>query len=127
MKAASTLKEKKCRICESVCQNKAIDLRQKPEKLELKVGAIVLFARVRRLRPAVKGDYGYGKIPNVVTSMDYERLLCATGPYEGEILRASDRKHPHKIAWIQCVGSRRVTPGDNSYCSSVCCTYTQNR
>ena len=64
---------------------------------------------------------------NVVTSMDYERLLCATGPYEGEILRASDKKHPHKIAWIQCVGSRRVTPGDNSYCSSVCCTYTQKQ
>jgi heterodisulfide reductase subunit A2 len=64
---------------------------------------------------------------NVVTSMDYERLLCATGPYEGEILRPSDKKHPHKIAWIQCVGSRRVTPGDNSYCSGVCCTYTQKQ
>ena len=49
------------------------------------------------------------------------------GPIEGEILRASDKKHPHKIAWIQCVGSRRVTPGDNSYCSAVCCTYTQKQ
>jgi heterodisulfide reductase subunit A2 len=56
----------------------------------------------------VKDEYGYGKLENVVTSMDFERLLCATGPYEGEILRASDKKHPHKIAWIQCVGSRRV-------------------
>ena len=66
---------------------------------------------------------------NVVTSMDYERLLCATGPYEGEILRASDKKHPHKIAWIQCIGSRQVNPkGDgNSYCSAVCCTYTQKQ
>jgi len=63
----------------------------------------------------------------VVTSMDYERLLCATGPYEGEILRASDKKHPHKIAWIQCVGSRQVIPGGNSYCSAVCCTYTQKQ
>ena len=63
----------------------------------------------------------------MVTSMDYERLLCATGPYEGEILRASDMKHPHKVAWIQCVGSRRVTPGENSYCSAVCCTYTQKQ
>jgi len=62
---------------------------------------------------------------NVVTSMDYERLLCATGPYEGEILRASDKKHPHKIAWIQCVGSRQVIEGGNSYCSAVCCTYAQ--
>ena len=65
---------------------------------------------------------------NVVTSMDYERLMCATGPYEGEILRASDKKHPHKIAWIQCVGSRQVNPpGGNSYCSAVCCTYTQKQ
>ena len=54
-------------------------------------------------------------------------MLCATGPYEGEILRASDRKHPHKIAWIQCVGSRQVLPGGNSYCSAVCCTYTQKQ
>jgi heterodisulfide reductase subunit A len=77
--------------------------------------------------PKVKDEYGYGKLQNVVTSMDYERLLCATGPYEGEILRGSDKKHPHKIAWIQCVGSRRVTPGDNSYCSGVCCTYTQKQ
>jgi heterodisulfide reductase subunit A len=59
--------------------------------------------------------------------MDYERLLCATGPYEGEILRASDKKHPKKIAWIQCVGSRQVIPGGNSYCSAVCCTYTQKQ
>ncbi|NQU64088.1 MAG: CoB--CoM heterodisulfide reductase iron-sulfur subunit A family protein, partial [SAR324 cluster bacterium] len=60
-------------------------------------------------------------------SMDYERLLSATGPYEGEVLRASDKKHPKKLAWIQCVGSRRVTPGDNSYCSGICCTYTQKQ
>jgi len=59
--------------------------------------------------------------------MDYERLMCATGPYEGEILRASDLKHPHKLAWIQCVGSRQVIPGGNSYCSAVCCTYTQKQ
>ena len=64
---------------------------------------------------------------NVVTSLDYERLLCATGPFEGEILRASDKKHPRKTAWIQCVGSRQVTPGGNSYCSAVCCTYTQKQ
>jgi len=76
----------------------------------------------------MRGEYGYGKFQNVVTSMDYERLLCSTGPYEGEILRASDKKHPHKIAWIQCVGSRQVNPpGGNSYCSTVCCTYTQKQ
>jgi heterodisulfide reductase subunit A len=76
----------------------------------------------------VGNEYGYGKMQNVVTSMDYERLMCATGPYEGEILRASDKKHPHKIAWIQCVGSRQVNPASgNGYCSAVCCTYTQKQ
>jgi len=121
------LKEKKCRICEGVCKNDAIDFQQTPEKIEIKIGAILLAPGFEPFDPMVRGDYGYGKMQNVVTSMDFERLLCATGPYEGEILRPSDRKHPHKIAWIQCVGSRRVTPGDNSYCSAVCCTYTQKQ
>jgi heterodisulfide reductase subunit A len=121
------LKEKKCRICEAVCENEAIDLQQTPEKVEIKVGAIVLSPGYEVFDPGIKGDYGYGRFENVVTSLDFERLLCATGPYEGEILRASDKKHPQKIAWIQCVGSRRVTPGDNRYCSAVCCTYTQKQ
>jgi heterodisulfide reductase subunit A len=121
------LKEKKCRICEGVCQNDAIDLHQRPEKMELNVAAIVLSPGYDVFDPKVKDEYGYGRIQNVVTSMDYERLMCATGPYEGEILRASDKQHPHNIAWIQCVGSRRVTKGDNSYCSATCCTYTQKQ
>jgi heterodisulfide reductase subunit A len=121
------LKEKKCRICENVCKNDAIDFRQKAEKVEVNVGAVILSPGLKPYDPSVKDEYGYGRLENVVTSMDFERLLCATGPYEGQILRASDRKHPHKIAWIQCVGSRKVTPGDNSYCSSVCCTYTQKQ
>ena len=121
------LKEKKCRICEGVCKNDAIDLRQEPEKLDVNVAAIVLAAGYEPFDPKTVSSYGYGKFENVVTSLDFERLLCATGPYEGEILRASDREHPHKIAWLQCIGSRRVTPGDNSYCSSVCCTYTQKQ
>jgi heterodisulfide reductase subunit A len=121
------LKEKKCRICEAVCENDAIDLQQMPEKVAVNVGAIVLSPGYEVFDPKLRGDYGYGRFENVVTSLDFERLLCATGPYEGEILRASDKKHPHKIAWIQCVGSRRVTPGDNSYCSAVCCTYTQKQ
>jgi heterodisulfide reductase subunit A len=110
-----------------VCENKAIDFSQTPEKVNLSVGAIILAAGIEPFDPSIREDYGYGRISNVVTSMDYERLLCATGPYEGEILRASDRLHPKKIAWIQCVGSRQVIPGGNSYCSSVCCTYTQKQ
>ena len=121
------LKEKKCRICEGACKSNAIDFGQKPEKVQINVGAIILSPGVDAFNPSVKKEYRYGEFQNVVTALDYERLLCATGPYEGEILRASDRKHPHKIAWIHCVGSRRVTEGDNSYCSGVCCTYTQKQ
>ncbi len=121
------LQGEQCNICMGVCKNKAIDLHQEEEKLEIEVGAIVLSPGYEIFDPNLKNDYGYGKMENVVTSLDFERLLCATGPYEGEILRPSDKKHPHKIAWIQCVGSRRVTPGDNSYCSAVCCTYTQKQ
>jgi heterodisulfide reductase subunit A len=121
------LKENKCRICEAVCKNNAINLKQTAEKKEIQVGAIILSAGLEPFDPKVKKEYRYGEFANVVTSMDYERLLCSTGPYQGEILRASDQKHPHKIAWIQCIGSRRVTPGENSYCSAVCCTYTQKQ
>ena len=121
------LKEGKCSICVGVCKTNAIDLHQKPEKLELNVGAIVLSPGYDVFDPAQRGDYGYGTIENVVTSLDFERLLCATGPHEGEILRPSDKKHPHKIAWIHCVGSRQILEGGNSYCSSVCCSYIQKQ
>ena len=121
------LKEKKCRICEGVCQANAIDFNQMPEKAEINVAAIILSPGLEPYDPTSSKEYRYGEFANVVTSMDYERLLCATGPYQGEVLRASDQKHPHKIAWIQCVGSRQMIPGGNSYCSAVCCTYTQKQ
>ena len=122
------LKEKKCRICENVCENKAIDFHQTPEKMELRVGAVILSSGLEPFDPKVREDYHYGEFQNVVTSMDFERLLSSTGAYGGEILRASDLKHPKKLAWIQCVGSRQINPqGANSYCSAVCCTYTQKQ
>ncbi|MGB2954777.1 MAG: CoB--CoM heterodisulfide reductase iron-sulfur subunit A family protein, partial [Anaerolineales bacterium] len=121
------LKDKKCTICQGVCKNDAIDLHQEAEKKEVKIGAIVLSPGYETFDPKLRGDYGYGKMENVVTGLDFERLLCATGPYEGEILRPSDKKHPHKIAWIHCVGSRQVIEGGNSYCSSVCCSYIQKQ
>jgi heterodisulfide reductase subunit A len=121
------LKEGKCQICVGACKTNAIDLHQKPETLVLEVGAIILSPGFETFDPKIRGDFGYGRMQNVVTSLDFERILCATGPYEGEVLRPSDRKHPHKIAWIQCVGSRQVLPGGNSYCSSVCCAYTQKQ
>jgi heterodisulfide reductase subunit A len=121
------LKEDKCDICRGVCQADAIDFNQTTEKVDINVGAIILSCGIEPFDPSINSEYGYGKLQNVVTSMDYERLLSSTGPYEGQILRASDKKHPKKIAWIQCVGSRRVTEGENSYCSGVCCTYTQKQ
>jgi len=122
-----SLKDNKCTICQGVCQNEAIDLHQEAEKVEVNVGAIVLSPGYETFDPKLREDYGYGKMQNVVTSLDFERRLCATGPHEGEILRPSDKKHPHKIAWIHCVGSREVVPGGNSYCSAVCCSYIQKQ
>ena len=121
------LKEGKCDICSGVCKTGAIDFRQTPAKTDINVGAIILSSGITPFDPSVKDEYGYKTMPNVVTSMDYERLLSSTGPFEGEVKRISDKKLPKKIAWIQCVGSRRVTEGDNSYCSGVCCTYTQKQ
>jgi len=121
------LRDRKCTICRGVCKHDAIDFDQEAEKVKINVGAIVLSPGYEAFDPKPRGDYGYGKMANVVTSLDFERLLCATGPHEGEILRPSDQKHPHKIAWIHCVGSRQVIPGGNSYCSSVCCTYIQKQ
>ncbi len=121
------LKEKKCDICRGVCQLNAIDFNQSIQKKNINVGAIILSYGMEPFDPKIKDEYGYGRFANVVTSMDYERLLSSTGPYEGQVRRSSDKEHPKKIAWIQCVGSRRVTEGDNSYCSGVCCTYTQKQ
>jgi heterodisulfide reductase subunit A len=121
------LKEKKCGICEGVCKMGAIDFTQTAEKREVKVGAVILAPGIEPFDPRVMNEYRYAQFDNVVTSMDYERLLCATGPYQGEILRGSDRRHPRNVAWIQCVGSRQVREGANSYCSGVCCTYTQKQ
>ena len=121
------LKEKKCLICENVCQADAIDFRQVPEEIKVDVGAIILSPGIEPFDPKVRAEYHYGEFENVLTSMDYERLLSSTGPYGGEVLRSSDKKHPQNIAWLQCVGSRQVLEGSNSYCSGVCCTYTQKQ
>jgi heterodisulfide reductase subunit A2 len=121
------LSEKKCDICRGVCKTGAIDFRQTPTRTRINVGAVILSSGITPFDPSAKEEYGYSQYTNVVTSMDYERLLSSTGPYDGEVRRGSDKNHPRNIAWIQCVGSRRVTPGDNSYCSGVCCTYTQKQ
>lgn len=121
------LKDEKCTICQGVCKNSAIDLTQKPERVDIEVGAVILSPGYETFDPGLRNDFGYGIMANVVTSLDFERILCSTGPYEGEIKRPSDGKHPKRIAWIQCVGSRQVLDGGNSYCSAVCCTYAQKQ
>jgi len=109
-----------CKSCENFCEAGAIDYEQQDEFEEVDVGAVVLSPGFEQFNPDLKKELGYGRYPNVVSSLQFERLLSASGPYMGEILRLSDQKHPKKIAWIQCVGSREV---ERNYCSSVCCMY----
>ena len=109
-----------CGICEVVCESQAIDYEQKDQKLELNVGAIILSPGYNTFDPELKPDYGYGKFQNVITALEFERILSASGPYQGKILRPSDKANPGKIAWIQCVGSR---DHERDYCSAVCCMY----
>ncbi len=112
----------KCRICEKLCKSKAVDFSQEAEEIALDIGAVILAPGYDTFQAELKGEYGYGRIKNVVTSLQFERILNASGPFRGEILRPSDSEHPKKIAWIQCVGSRDSTC-HREYCSSVCCMY----
>jgi len=109
-----------CKSCENFCEAGAIDYEQQDEISEVDVGAVVLSPGFEQFDPDLKKELGYSRYPNVLSSLQFERLLSASGPYLGEILRPSDEKHPRKLAWIQCVGSRDV---DCNYCSSVCCMY----
>lgn len=110
----------KCRVCEKICQANAIDFEQRPEEIVLEVGSIIIATGFEIISPGVREEYGYGYYPNVVTSLEFERYLSASGPTTGHVQRPFDEKEPKKIAWIQCVGSRDE---DHKYCSSVCCMY----
>ncbi len=109
-----------CRICEKFCETEAIDFNQEPETIELDVGAIIVATGFDTYDPAPLGEYGYGTYPNVITSLQMERLMNAAGPTGGKIRRQSDGEKPTKIAFIQCVGSRDKRTG-NVYCSNACC------
>ena len=111
----------RCRVCEETCQAGAIDLDQREELVELQVGAIVLATGFDPFDPASLKEYGYGEVENVTTGLEYERLICASGPTGGHLERPSDGKVPQVIAFIQCVGSRDVNY--KPYCSSVCCMH----
>ncbi len=112
-----------CKICADFCLVNAIDHMQEDEIIELDVGSIIIAPGTQAFDPAVHDTYGYKKHPNIVTSLEFERILSASGPYGGHLVRPSDHKEPEKIAWLQCIGSRDEHLGAQGYCSGVCCTY----
>ena len=109
-----------CRACESACPAGAIDYTQEDEMVDLQVGAVVLAPGFCLYDAAEKLEMGYAWSPDVVTSLQFERILSASGPYEGQVLRPSNGEHAKQIAFLQCIGSRDE---DHDYCSSVCCMY----
>ncbi len=115
-------KKGKCRACEKFCPSKAIRFEDTPKEFEIRVGAIILGPGLDRYNPRVRQELGFERWPNVVTSIQFERILSASGPYKGEVKRPGDGKHPKRVAWIQCVGSRD-SHNANPWCSSVCCMY----
>jgi heterodisulfide reductase subunit A len=112
----------KCKACEKFCEAKAIDFEQKEEEITLSVGSITVALGAKPFDSSIVPQYGYGVLPNVITSLELERMLSASGPTMGKILRPSDGEQPEKIAFLQCVGSRNEVYG-HTYCSSVCCMY----
>jgi len=112
-----------CGVCEGVCKAGAIEYDLEDNEADLNVGAIILAPGFDEFDPTPVARYGYKKYKNVVTSIEFERILSASGPYTGKILRPSDGDVPEKIAFLQCVGSRDLKEGQ-PYCSSVCCMYT---
>lgn len=115
-----------CRICEKVCEREAIDFEQQDQYIKLNnVGSIIVatgYNLIEDIDNEVLRNYGYQKYRNVVTALEFERLLSASGPQEGHVKRLSDGEKPKKIAYLQCIGSRNDR--SRQYCSSICCMYT---
>ena len=111
-----------CKTCEKVCPAKAVDYEQKENTVELNVSSVIAATGFEQYNPKGIGEYGYGRYKNVLTALEFERLVCASGPTGGVLNRPSDGKVSHNIAFIQCVGSRTQTTG-YPYCSASCCMY----
>ncbi len=111
-----------CQICADICPVNAIDHTMEDETVELNVGSVILAPGFQPYDPSKLDFYNYNH-PNVITSMEMERMLSASGPTGGHLVRLSDHQEPKKIAWLQCVGSRDMNRCNNAYCSSVCCMY----
>jgi heterodisulfide reductase subunit A len=114
-------KKGKCKACEKFCPAGAVNLEEEDQVRDLEVGAVIMTPGFQTFDPNKYQTYHYAQFPNVVTSLEFERILSASGPYAGHLVRPSDHKEPKKIAWLQCVGSRDVKT--HSYCSAVCCMY----
>ncbi|MCK5193119.1 MAG: FAD-dependent oxidoreductase, partial [Desulfobulbaceae bacterium] len=115
-----------CYQCVTACEAKAVTLEthaQQEETTTINVGSVILAPGFQPFDPSKFDNYNYANHPNVITSMEFERILSATGPFMGHLTRVSDKKEPKKIAWLQCIGSRDLNRCDNPYCSSVCCMY----
>lgn len=113
----------RCRACEKFCPAEGVEFEQVGQEHKIAVGAVILAPGFKAYDPAIYESYGYGRFKNVITSLEFERILSASGPYEGHLRRPSDHQPPRKIAWLQCVGSRDTRPGTHGYCSGVCCIY----
>lgn len=114
-------KNGKCRACERFCKSNAINFYQQEENISIKVGTVILAPGFELFNPENVPEYGYGRYQNVITNMEFERILSATGPYNGMVVRPSDNEVPEKVAWIQCVGSRESIRNGREFCSSICC------
>ena len=118
------LKSGKCGVCAKVCTAGAIDYKQKDEFIEEDYGAIVVATGFNPIKLDRYDEYAYSQSPDVVTSLEFERLMNAAGPTAGTLLRPSDGQHPHTLVFVQCVGSRETRDCGKPYCSKICCMYT---
>ncbi len=116
-----------CLQCVDACLAHAVDHSMVQKEHKIDVGAIILSPGFTPFEPSVMPPYCYGHSPNVMTSLEFERVLSASGPYGGHLVRPSDNREPEKIAWLQCVGSRDINKGDHAYCSGVCCMYANKQ
>lgn len=117
------LKGEACDICQKNCPEQAIEFGEKSKEVSLNIGSIILSTGFEPLDARLIEMYGYGELPNVLTSVEFERLLSPFGPSNGVLKRPSDGKTPKKIAWLQCVGSREIKRAFIGYCSGVCCMH----
>ena len=119
-----TVKEKVCGKCSTVCSAGAINYKKQDEYIEQKYGAIVVATGFNPIKLDKFDEFAYSQCPDVVTSLELERLMNAAGPNGGTLLRPSDKTHPHRIVFVQCVGSRCDDSKGKPYCSKICCMYT---